>query len=296
MTRLGGCSIVLTVFALGLPAAVAQGVSASPQLQVRLTASEPVYKRGSAGGVQFTLTNGTSQTLIMSTPNPWSIYRGSQAVFSPISIMVLGQIAPGKSKTWSWNMKDMSGKLVPPGSYTIKVGQLWLGNDQFARSITVAVTPTGKIAGSSPFPLALDNEWGYVAGPGLFGGPGSYSTTTVVSNSGTWYSIKNVVGKDRWAKLSGGSKPTLFVMAKVGGDGVMSVPFFRFNRPLGYTYTVLGDALAGPFHQLGGRDPVFFHRQFFSVAHLSPGNQHTNFFISRTAASRPTKIARAMIA
>jgi hypothetical protein len=168
--------------------------------------------------------------LAMSTPTPWTIYKGNQLVHSHISIMILGSIAPGQSKTWIWDMKNMSGKLVPAGSYTIKVGQLWLGDAQFTRSVTVALTPSGKLAGSSFFPLAVGNEWNYSTFPSIGSPGGLFEKMKVTTKSGIWHKVTNLLGNDRWAKLSGGLYPTL----SIWGPGDL----FRFNRPVGYTYTV----------------------------------------------------------
>lgn len=255
MAKLGGWSVALSILVLGVSTVHAQGVSAAPQTKVRLTASQPVYKLGSAGGVQFTLTNGTSQTLTMSTPTPWSVYQGNKLVHTHISIQILGQILPGQSKTWVWNMTNTSGSPVSAGSYTIKVGQLWLGQEQFTRSVTVALTPTGTIAGSSPFPLAVGNEWSFIAGPGLFfNAPSPYVTMKVANKSGTWFKVKNLVGVDRSAKMSGGAQPTLSVMALIGGDAWGSVSLFRFNRPLGYSYTVGAPPLVGAKLKVGSKN------------------------------------------
>ena len=60
--------------------------------------------------------------------------------------------------------------------------------------------------------------------------------------------------KVRYAKLSGGSYPTLSVMALVGGDGNMSVPLFRFKRPLGYSYTVQAPPLTGAKLKVGSKN------------------------------------------
>jgi len=254
VVKQGGCiAVAFALLAFGLSAAHAQGV---PQTQVKLVASQPVYDYyESEDGVQFTLTNGTSQTLTMSSSEPWTIHKDNQLVYFPTPYSSQGQIDPGQSKIWVWYMEDANGDAVPAGSYTIKVGPLSLGNVQFTRSVTVALTPTGKIAGSSSFPLAVGNEWNFVAGPAasFFGGPGIYSSTKVAKKSGAWYWIKDLVGKDRWAQLSGGFYPTLSVMAMVGGDGNKSVPFFHFNWPPGYSYTVQAAPLTGVTLKMGSK-------------------------------------------
>lgn len=223
-------------------------VAVAPSEKVSLAAEKAVYNSNASDPVKFTLKNNGQTSVTLSTPTPWSIWSGSKLVFSPISLMVLSTLGAGQSKTWSWDRKDMTGKKVGPGTYTIKVGTIWSGSSSFSKSVAVALTPTGKLAGSSSFPLAVGNEWKYQPGPSIvFPGPFG-ETTKVTSKSGDWYKVSGLLGATRSAKMSGVTYPTLSVMSFVGGDAWASKPLFRFNRALGYSYKVEVEPLL--FHKL----------------------------------------------
>lgn len=65
-------------------------------------------------------------------------------------------MAPNESKTYEWDKKNSSGAYVSAGSYTIRLGT-------YSTPIkTIALTPSGKIAGNIPFPLSMGNEWVYL--------------------------------------------------------------------------------------------------------------------------------------
>lgn len=228
------CGVVVasSLMALCLSVAHAQGMSA-PGSQVKLTSDRPVYKRGSPTGVKFTLTNGSSQQVAV---GPWTIGNGSQPVFE-FNLLGMELIAPGQSKSWTWNMKDTGGKLVPAGSYKIE-GTVWIGDAYFNRSITVALTPSGKLAGTNPFPLAVGNEWIYVSGPAV-GAPGGLPESMKVTKKwgfSGWHTVSNLAGGERRVRLVGAWKPTLYLM--VQGLMPFTSPLFRFNLPVGATYAV----------------------------------------------------------
>lgn len=226
MTR-SGIGVFVAAMAVGAARAEAQ------QSEVKLTTDRPVYKLGS-GMVTLTLTNGGTGTIGTNSPNPWVIYRGDQIVFAPISILIVGSLTPGQSKSWGWDMKDMGGLPVTAGSYTVKVGPLWsgyTGNSGFSLSKTIALTPSGKIAGSSRFPLKVGNEWNYGA---VTSSGGLNQSMKVTTKSENWYKVTNLVGMNRWARLTSSSKPTLFVSSQPSDP---SARLFRFNQPVGYTYT-----------------------------------------------------------
>ncbi|MBI2900498.1 MAG: hypothetical protein HYY17_09950 [Planctomycetes bacterium] len=214
----------LTATVLLLTAAAAR----ADQAGVKLQAEKPVYKAGVAGDVKFTLTNNTADTITLSTPTPWSISKDDKLVYAPFSIMILGSVAPGQSKTWTWNKKGYGDEWVGAGTYTIKVGLIWAGGDPFSLTCDVALTPNGKLAGTSRFPLAVGNEWTYVSEMS------QQETMKVAYKWGDWYWVKKLVGGSRWAHMSSSWQPTLIVTTASDSTS----PLFRFNRPVGYTYKV----------------------------------------------------------
>lgn len=243
-----GCAVAVALVVLvgGWARAQAQ-VAVAPSEKVGLTAEKAVYNSNASDAVKFTLKNAGSTTVFLSTPSPWSVFSGTKLVFAPISLQVIAKLDPGQSKTWSWDRKDMNGKKVGPGTYTVKVGTIWSGSSSFSKSVSVALTPTGKLAGSSSFPLAVGNQWVYTSGP-LIGVPGGFSETSkVTSKSGNWYKVTSLVGADRWAHLNAAVQPTLYVVSKLYPPTISS-PLFRFNRALGYSYKVEIDSLL--FHKL----------------------------------------------
>ncbi len=196
--------------------------------KVRLSTNQPVYKVGT-GSVTFTLKNEGTQPVQMGVA-PWSIWRGSTQVRNAgPQILILVLLAPGQSKSWTWDKTDLGGKAVAAGTYTIKVGPLWIGNSSFTRSLDIALTPSGKIAGTSSFPLAVGNEWKYSAGPSS----NQKTKVTAQWTNSSWYKVTNLVGYDQWAQLSGSD---LWVIPHPMSMAPTSL-LFRFNRPLGYTFT-----------------------------------------------------------
>jgi len=132
-------------------------------------------------------------------------------------------------------MKGLNGKLVPKGSYTIEVGQLWLGGAQFTRSVTVALTPSGTIAGTNSFPLAVGNEWNYSASSSI-GSPLSSMRVVQKWPNSNWFKVTNLIGMDRWATHQGAAKPTLFVIPHPLAKTIIQ-PLFRFRQKVGFKYT-----------------------------------------------------------
>ncbi len=214
-------------------------VAQVPQ-QVTLTAEKPVYKTGDSEPVTFTIKNIGSTAVTLSGPTPWSIWKGNILVYSPPSLAVLATLGPSQSKSWSWDKKDASGSTVSAGSYTVRVGKIYQSTLSYDLKVHIALTPSGKLSGTSYFPLKLGNEWVYLGAP-TSGAPfGPISVSKIVSHtkvsSTSWYRITNLAGADRWVKFSGYTYPSLYVISVPASSGSKSL--FRFKRPLGYTYTV----------------------------------------------------------
>lgn len=215
---------------------VAGNAWAQEESKVTLVAQKAIYKVGSGAsvtaggsteGVTVTLFNGSSQTVNLSSAYPLTVKKNGVIVWAPYAILVLKPVAPGKSESFTWDKIDANTSWVKPGTYTITIGPLWLGNQMLYRSVDVALTSTGKLAGTSRFPLAVGNQWAYAFGSG------SAASMKVTKKSGQWFGVKNLIGLgDRWARLNGVAQPTLLV--KEGS----AKPFFRFNCPVGYTYAV----------------------------------------------------------
>lgn len=175
-----------------------------------LSTDRPVYKTGPIGVVEIRLKNLGKKVLTAT----WSIRKDGQAIYAAT---VPSTVMPKQTKTWQWNMLDTESKPVGPGSYEVVVGAL---------SRTIAITPTGSIAGSISFPLAVGNEWRYEPV-----GSGAPETTAVAIKQLSWYWVTGLAGKDRWAAALG-SNLVAFPSASGG-----IAPLFRFRRPLGYAYT-----------------------------------------------------------
>ncbi len=223
---------------LALVAALGAALGVQAQQEVSLRVEDPVAKAGTSGTVEFTATNHTSSTVYMSSPSPWYIEKGGQLVYSPISIMILGKLNPGESKTWAWDKKKMGGEYVPAGNYTVVVGQFFKGDSSYALKCDFALTSSGRLAGTSPFPLSTSNAWTYLSGP-VQGNPAGSSTTmkvTSYSPSTGWYKVKDTPHGTLKLKLTGVYKRTLWVLVDPPNSGPVARPMFRFDRSVGYTW------------------------------------------------------------
>ena len=59
--------------------------------------------------------------MVLSSPAPWSIKKGSKTVFAPISLKILVTLGSGDGKMWSWNQKDTNQKQVAVGKYAVQL-------------------------------------------------------------------------------------------------------------------------------------------------------------------------------
>ncbi len=227
----GSLAIVVATVVAGLARAEAQ------QSKVTLTTDRPVYKAG-VSQVKITLTNGSSSTLVMSASAPWWIQKGDALVYSPVSLTLSVPIGVGQSVSWIWHPQTdtMSGGPAGKGTYTVTVEGLTLGTQSFQLSHQFALTSTGKVAGSTMFPLAVGDKWDYVKDSQPDVVSSSMEVTSKLSDS-NWYKVENLLSGTRWAKRSGFTYPTLYTTSNplsTSGAG----PLFRFNRALGYTWIV----------------------------------------------------------
>ena len=232
-----GITFAISFMAILLANGAAQAVQSNDPCdsfpsEVKLRAEKSVHKAKSPGGVKFTLTNQSSQTLYFSSISSFEVLKGNTSVYAPVILVVPTPLHPGESRSWNWNKKDLNGKWAPPGTYTIKVGPIYTSevSVKIYRSIDIALTPTGTLAGTSMFPLAVGNEWIYTSGGLSTAGP-----MTVAKKNGIWFQVTNLVGQARWARLSPSTKPMLYVVSKLYPPTVAK-PLFKFKLPLGTIY------------------------------------------------------------
>jgi PKD repeat protein/subtilisin family serine protease len=91
-----------------------------PAPQGRLSTDKTSYVLGET--VRITFQNTGSVTIELPNTAPWVIKDASgQIVFAPAAAQVITQVAPGETKTWSWDGRDNSGRQVPPGTYTVEL-------------------------------------------------------------------------------------------------------------------------------------------------------------------------------
>ncbi len=91
-----------------------------PTPQGRLSTDKTVYLQGEPVQIMFQNTGNVAIEL----PNaaPWVVRdAGGRAVFTPVAAQVLVQVAPGATRTWTWDQRDNAGNQVPPGTYTIEL-------------------------------------------------------------------------------------------------------------------------------------------------------------------------------
>ncbi len=95
-------------------------VQSAPTPQGRLSTDKGVYSTGEM--VRITFTNTGSVPITLPNTAPWTIKDPyGRIVYSPMAAMVITPIAPGGSKTWTWDQRDNAGARVPPGTYTVEL-------------------------------------------------------------------------------------------------------------------------------------------------------------------------------
>lgn len=225
---------VKTSFTIGGPQSPAPGLS-----DLAFSTDKPVYQTGGSGKVSMTLKNNGSTIVLLTSHDAWSVKKDGQLVYAPVQLMIWPSpypLNPGKSMTYHWYKKDSFGLPVPSGSYTIEIGIGNVGGAPLQTlKRTIALTPTGKLAGTGMFPLAVGNKWTYDAHTTpleIFLDPQSMEVT---KKAGSSYLVTNLEETTRWVKMVGSSKPILRVSAglftPIVGD------FFHFKQPLNHVYT-----------------------------------------------------------
>ncbi len=194
---------------------------AYPDDKIRMTVQRAVYSTKDAEGVTFTLQNVGGTTI--SSPMYWSVHDVSHAV--PLVL------PPWEWASFTWNKRDRHGKQVGPGSYKIQAGPIWIGDHWETHTLTVALTSTGGLAGSSWFPLKVGTRWSYVATDG------EVQEFEVAEWPGDYPPVKG------FPMLKG--KPLAFSCVRYWGwpisrfsvlTGVGFEPLFKFDRPVGTTW------------------------------------------------------------
>ncbi|HDC92329.1 MAG TPA: PKD domain-containing protein, partial [Candidatus Acetothermia bacterium] len=95
-------------------------VQPAPTPQGRLTTDKSAYAPGET--VRIAFANVGPVTITLPNTAPWTIRDAhGRIVYTPTAAMVLTPVAPGASKSWSWNQRDNSGNQVPPGTYTVEL-------------------------------------------------------------------------------------------------------------------------------------------------------------------------------
>ena len=95
-------------------------VRPAPTPQGRLTTDKSAYAPGET--VRIAFANVGPVTITLPNTAPWTIRDAhGRIVYTPTAAMVLTPVAPGASKSWSWNQRDNSGNQVPPGTYTVEL-------------------------------------------------------------------------------------------------------------------------------------------------------------------------------
>jgi len=185
-----------------------------------LVPNSAVHKAGSGGAVKVTLENRGSQPLILSG---WEVRKGASPVLQAPLQGVGALLQPGQVLSFRWNKRTSNGEWVKSGSYRILAHVHVGAGDPKVFGVTVALTPSGKLAGSNPYPLAVGNKWTYRNQQGVL------SISEVTSSSeGGWYRMTNPPAGTGWVAVTGTTYPILWVW-----DGNTARPFFRFRRPTG---------------------------------------------------------------
>jgi len=204
-----------------------------------LVPQKPVYRVDDAEKVKFTLVNSGVSPVKLPPTSAWRIQKGTQVVYTPSDASGSEPLGPSESRSWMWNKRSSEDVAVLPGSYTIVVGPIGQGVSSYELKVDVALTPTGKLAGVRPMPLAKGNEWVFETG--------TATTTMRVTNywaGSKWYQVSNFVGATRWCTLAGVTFPRLHTQMHPLTP-TNAVALFRFGEEVGYTYPVLLESFEG---------------------------------------------------
>jgi len=204
----------------------------------RLTPKKPAHRIKEGTPVRFSLRNGHWDTpATMPGPAHWSVWKGQVLVYSPIT-STSGPITvkPGEAHSWEWVKVDSDGKLVSPGSYTLKVGPIIQGSLTFDLQCDVALTESGTIAGLVPLPLMNGNEWEYAHSKGS-ATPMKMTVSSLPPSYPGWFRVKNFVGKSMLCKIIGATKSVLYTSKSLKGT-TSAEPLLDFGQNAGHMYDV----------------------------------------------------------
>ncbi len=106
----------------------------TPTAQGALTTSKTSYVQGETVTIIFRNTGTVG--IILPNSAPWRVKDAfGQVVFSPAAAMVIVSVAPGETRTWTWDQRDNFGRQVPPGTYTVELSTQNAGT--FTASFTI---------------------------------------------------------------------------------------------------------------------------------------------------------------
>lgn len=203
--------------------AAAGAIYASESTPVDLVPEYPVYRAGTPGPIKLQIKNtGTKFVVVYG----WQVRKGSTWIYGSPPLGQNGFLDPGRSLTIAWDKRRSNGSWVPAGSYRI-VAYLRVGNEESRYcSLTVALTSTGKLAGTNPYPLAVGNRWSYRKADGT-----EWVSQVTASGNGWYYMTKPPAGTG-WVILTGTARPVLWVW-----DGSKAQFLFHFFEPTGATWS-----------------------------------------------------------
>lgn len=230
----GGPTVVETSFAISEP--VVPGTCT-------LTTDKPVYPvevwdnveeqeepwNPLGGTVTIRVANTTSVAVQLPAP-AWKVRDEKGTVIKQAWNGLPGAttIPPNASKAFLWNKTGANSQPVKAGSYMIEVGPIWLDGKGVTLKHRIALTDTGRIAGTSLFPLSMGNEWRYGNQPEVMKITGS-----MVQSGSAWYKTSGFpLGYIDRIILVGKKKPILRVHHKWAGE---ITDAFWFGHPLGYS-------------------------------------------------------------
>jgi hypothetical protein len=216
---------------------------------VSLRADSHVYRAGvKEKPVRLAFTSHSKMSITIRSW--WQVYDMNHHLIYPPSWTsngtdVLNGGYPGPAGfSFSWDKRDKHGRYVRPGSYTIQVMYGRSPRVNSVASVTIALTPSGSLAGQDIFPLADDNQWLFrntkrLSDRDIIPIPGQFWMTVNVPRTSPppyrkgWFSVSNLVGGARYARLTGGSHPVLQAAPPAGGN---VGGLFAFKRPIGYRH------------------------------------------------------------
>ncbi|GEM_PF-1629028 len=116
---------------------------ASGQQSASVTSDGTTYSTEGSDLVVWTLKNTGSSDI--TAAGDWAVWKGTQLFYHPMFPQVVSSLAPGESKTWTWNKKNTYGLQAAQGQYTIKYGPIVLNGSLHTLSATVELSDAKAI-------------------------------------------------------------------------------------------------------------------------------------------------------